>query len=530
MNPIHYRDDPDSARALLLAQRTGQEAARVDEFARQLAAAFASETPRRAEELARVSRDAALLSPAALERLVASVPGIEPARVREALRAPRPETSAPSAPEDAIERAPELGPFASGPAVASVAAADDEGVSVASLEAASRGDLQAAEAGSRSQALIHPIDDDRVAAGAAATYAGEPAVPASWLAEREAVLVAIRGDYEAARARALATPGEGPGWLASFPLYDGEGGISSANRAVWVPDPDNPREIVGWSEGDPIYRDVGRWVEFSEESFAAHYRASGGELLQRLAAVYDPSGRTDAAALLAAHPELWGIATSDHALNAGPPLEGSAMGDAGQLGMLDLYLADPQIAALVESYGGDPAPATGGIALEQVRLLGEQRYEQLTRLSNAMASVRTQYTDALARAQQAGDGPGWVERTVNTMQYVEVGESGAYQPALTTQQLFDRDAFTNWYIAQDGPQHQAFGAFYGRSHTTASEQEIGESGFKTTEYSTTFDNPNWTMSGSAARTPSQGMYMDVWKNPLYRATAWSLISTSRLMM
>ena len=133
--------------------------------------------------------------------------------------------------------------------------------------------------------------------------------------------------------------------------------------------PRGAQEVAGWERGGPVYRAVGRWVEFDEGAFAAHYRALGGEPLQRLAAVYDPGGRGDAAALLAAHPELWGLATADHALNAGPPLPGMAMGDAGQLGMLDLYLADPQVAALVATYGGTPVPATSGIALEQVRLV-----------------------------------------------------------------------------------------------------------------------------------------------------------------
>jgi hypothetical protein len=167
---------------------------------------------------------------------------------------------------------------------------------------------------------------------------------------------------------------------------------------------------TGCGDCGPEYIQRGHWVEFDEAAFAAHYRSLGGASLQRLAAVYDPSGRTDAAALLAAHPELWGIATADHELNAGPAPAGFAMADAEQIGVLDLYLADPLIAALIDAYGGSPAPATGPIALEQVRLLGKHRYEKMTRLSNAMASVRTQYMEALKQNRQLGDGPGWVER------------------------------------------------------------------------------------------------------------------------
>jgi hypothetical protein len=49
------------------------------------------------------------------------------------------------------------------------------------------------------------------------------------------------------------------------------------------------------------------------------------------------------------------------------------MGDATQLAMLDLYMADAQIGALIERHGGAPAPASGGIAQEQLRLHGAER-------------------------------------------------------------------------------------------------------------------------------------------------------------
>ena len=306
-----------------------------------------------------------------------------------------------------------------------------------------------------------------------ATPVGELPVDAAWLAEREGLLLAIRADYEAAREQALAAPGVAPGWQPPFsqeiiawsegdPIYG-----PPVGRVVWLPDPDRPREIIGWSEGDPIYRPVGRSVEFSEEAFAAHYRALGGDPRQRLAALY---GGSDAASLLAAHPELWRIATADHALNAGPPPPGFAMADAGQLGMLDLYLADPQIAALVDAYGGTPAPATGGVAIEQVRLFGEHRYEQMTRLANAMTAVRTQYADALAQAQRTSGGPGWVERELTYTDDI----SG--QPWVVKYPGWDRDAFTDWYLAQGGAEHQAFATFYGRSHTQYATSEDGRTG------------------------------------------------------
>ncbi|MCY7317079.1 MAG: hypothetical protein LH480_16105 [Rubrivivax sp.] len=48
---------------------------------------------------------------------------------------------------------------------------------------------------------------------------------------------------------------------------------------------------------------------------------------------------TDAASLFSQRPELWALATADHALNAGPAPAGRAMGDAAQLATLDLSTA-----------------------------------------------------------------------------------------------------------------------------------------------------------------------------------------------
>ena len=64
------------------------------------------------------------------------------------------------------------------------------------------------------------------------------------------------------------------------------------------------------------------------------------------------------------------------------------MGNAAQLGVVDLYMADPQNRALIEQFGGQPEAPRSGIAQEQARLYGQQRYEQLSRLSNAMQCVR----------------------------------------------------------------------------------------------------------------------------------------------
>ena len=236
------------------------------------------------------------------------------------------------------------------------------------------------------------------ALAAPSTYTGEPPAAPAWLAERETALNAVRSDYQSALAQAQANPGSfdnvNPGWVPASVVTDESGRPYSASNAALVnlSDPNAAEVITGWNEGSPLYgKPAGSLYEFNEASFAASYQTQAakqpGSPLQALATLY---GSQDASTLLAQHPELWHIATHDHALNAGPAKAGFAMGNASQLGMTDLYLADPQINALVNAYGGSVAPASGSIALEQVRLYGQQRYDQLSRLGNAMQSVRDQ--------------------------------------------------------------------------------------------------------------------------------------------
>jgi DNA/RNA non-specific endonuclease len=334
-------------------------------------------------------------------------------------------------------------------------------------------------------------------------YVGERAVEPQWLQSRELTLRAIRADYEAQRGQAQARPpafGEtAPGWIDATLVTDESGQVRSASGAqvVFVADPHGSPAVIGYDESGPVYGPApGRTLEFNEEAFAAHYRSAGGEPLQTLAGLYG----SDAATLLAQHPELWSLATQDHALNAGPPPPGRAMGDPSQLGTLDLYMADSQIAALINTYGGAVAPATGGIAREQVRIYGQARYEQLTRLGQAMQVVRDDYSRAMAQAASSG-GVGWVERQRTVTVSDESGvtrtelaftsdESGVRTPLID--RVFDPDVFTRWYTAQDGIANRAFADFYGQSHTQYSTDESGATHASTI----TFDNANWTMQGT----------------------------------
>lgn len=332
----------------------------------------------------------------------------------------------------------------------------------------------------------------------ASTYQGEPAVSIAWLAQREAALQGLRADHEAARQQAIASAGQGPGWAPAHDLYTDEAGQThSASNAplVFVSEAEVHAELIGWDEGGDVYRYTsGQWLAFNDEAFAQHYRAQAGPALQALAASYN----TDAATLLTQHPGLWSIATQDHALNAGPPpAPGLAMGDAQSLGTLDLYLADPQINALIGAFGGPAAPARSGLAQEQARLYGQARSEQLSRLTQAMQAVRDHYAEALNQARYAGTGPGWVDLPQGPKPRDEGGEQPRNtvdengQPLPATYRSFDPDAFTAWYTAQDGLRHQAFADFFGQSQTQFGFDETGQP-FATT---TRFDNADWSMSG-----------------------------------
>jgi hypothetical protein len=187
--------------------------------------------------------------------------------------------------------------------------------------------------------------------------------------------------------------------------------------------------------------------------------------------------------LLGARPELWALATQDHAINAGaPPQPGVAMGDARTLGQLDLYLADPFITRLRTELGGTPAAPTGGLALEQQRLHGAERYADLTQLSQAMAAVRQTHAAAMQAARDGG-GTGWIDVPLQFGTDPETGwPTGVYQtvergdsseivrdangmPVLATQRVFDEAAFTNAWLDQGGLAQEAFARFYGRAHS-----------------------------------------------------------------
>lgn len=239
-------------------------------------------------------------------------------------------------------------------------------------------------------------------------------------------------------------------------------------------------------EGAGLPAPPGQWLSFDEGAYEQVYRErlaarpEASAPLNKLARLYGQPVQQ----LLGAHPALWTLATQDHALNAGPPPRaGMAMGDARALGQLDLYLADPFITELRTRLGGTPAAPTSGLALEQQRLHGAERYAELTRLDQALATVRQAHADAM-RAAREGGGAGWVDVPMQTGTDPETGwPTGVYEtvgegeivrdaqglPVLATTRVFDPARFSNAWL-DDGLRRgdlaaRVFEQFYGRAHS-----------------------------------------------------------------
>jgi hypothetical protein len=290
------------------------------------------------------------------------------------------------------------------------------------------------------------------------TAAASPAVDATWLAARETALQALRDDYTTAHQQALALHQD----LAQSP--------------------------------DTQAFDA---IRFGEQ-FLSDAVANGNAAWETLADLY----QTDPATLVSRHSELLRLALSDHALNAGPPPPGRVMGSVQQLGITDLVLADPLMREIAQTFGQTPDAPRTALAWEQVRLYGEVRYEQMTRLHIGMEAVRDRYSAAMIQAADAADGPGWVDVT----RPAGPGDEGA----TTTERRFDPDAFTRWYNAQDGLANRAFAQLYGNSHTEyqAPLRERGNEPAAAGPGAVSrirFDNAPWHMDGLGAPMRRDGL-------------------------
>ena len=292
-------------------------------------------------------------------------------------------------------------------------------------------------------------------------------VDATWLAQREAALLALRADYSAAHQQALALDRD----LAQSPNAPGFNETAFAER------------------------------------FLAEAVAKGNAAWKTLADLYG----TDPATLVSRHSALLSLALTDHAINAGPPPPGRAMGSVQQLGVTDLVLADPLMREIAQTFGRDPSPPATHLAHEQVRLYGQVRYDAMTRLHVGMEAVRDEYSAAMGRAADSDTGPGWVEVQVERQQLTadSYGETRS-QTVTVTERRFDPDAFTRWYNAQDGLANRAFAQLYGNSHTEyqaplTHEGEAAPSSVPPTVGRIRFDNAPWHMDGLAAPMRRDGL-------------------------
>jgi len=353
-----------------------------------------------------------------------------------------------------------------------------------------------------------------------------PAVSPAWLNQREAALQGVRAEFEAAREAARHTPPAdvaqmaGSGWVPAPTDHDG----NPINGAVFVPDAAAaaaaPEFVPHWvlRDGGGAPAPQGQWLSFDEGAHEQAYRErlaarpEASAPLTRLAELYGQPVQH----LLGAQPGLWALATQDHAINAGaPPQPGVAMGDAAGLGQMDLYLADPFITQLRDQLGGTPAAPTSGLALEQQRLYGAERYAELTQLSQAMTAVRQTHAAAMQAARDGG-GTGWIEVPLQfgtdpetgwpTGVYVTVDHGDSSEilrdaqgmPVLATQRVFDEALFTNAWLAEGGLAQEAFARFYGGAHSQITLQhDHSESGGPSRWVSQPrLDNPNVGLEGS----------------------------------
>ncbi|MBC7939542.1 MAG: hypothetical protein H7Z19_07210, partial [Chitinophagaceae bacterium] len=296
--------------------------------------------------------------------------------------------------------------------------------------------------------------------------AAELPVTPAWLQQRQAALQALRADHDAARDAALALDQD----LARTPGT--------------------------------------RW--FSQTAFAEQFLAqavaSGNAAWRTLADLYD----TDPASLASRHAVLLDLALSEHPVNAGPPPPGRAMGSVQQLGITDLMLADPLMREIAQTFGRIPDAPRTALAWEQVRLYGQARYEQMTRLHIGMESVRDQYSAAVEQASQV-DGPGWADVQVERQQAVP-GHRGqtTWRTVIVTERQFDPDAFTRWYNTQDGLANRAFAQLYGQSQTAfhAPVQPADEAELQAgppTVGRITFDDAPWHIDGLGAPMRRDGL-------------------------
>jgi A nuclease family of the HNH/ENDO VII superfamily with conserved AHH len=157
---------------------------------------------------------------------------------------------------------------------------------------------------------------------------------------------------------------------------------------------------------------------------------------------------------------------------AEPAVPTGPTASAQELAGMDQYLNSAMNQVLIREFGQGPvAPASSNVALEQVRRYGQERYEKLERLEQALAHIQGDYARAREQAKADPNSVGWVDAQVK----VVVGgglsdESGGWivPPVYADQTVrqFSPQAFSDWYNSQLSVSNLAFGQLYGTEQYT----------------------------------------------------------------
>lgn len=355
-------------------------------------------------------------------------------------------------------------------------------------------------AGRQAEASSRSAPQAAAAPPATHSYVGEQTVSKKWLQRRETALDDVTRDFMAQMEVAHAHPG-GPGWV-RIPK-----GSKNHTGAVWITEgkgsPPTGKSAAG-SDPDRIYRHIGgrnghtvygHYVRFSPEAYAAAYKKQAGQPLQKLADLYG----TDAKTLLKQHPEIWALATQEHALRDGPPPPGKSMLDAGMAHEIDAFLNSDSAAALIQRYGKAPVPPPGSAAQRELaRVYGTERYEQMSRYTQAVEVVRDKFLRAFADAASGKSELGWKTQIV-TRWVSDPNSDGASHPVKVTERVFDPELFVRRYVKQDGLQYSAFAELFGKKATARYGVDGGDNGTGQTYLDTLSLESGWTLDVRSGR-------------------------------
>jgi hypothetical protein len=181
----------------------------------------------------------------------------------------------------------------------------------------------------------------------------------------------------------------------------------------------------------------------------------GGNLSPAPALISSELAPAPAPALTHNAPQIEGASVAAPAATTSTTPSGSDL--AFEQGMADLTLGDPLNQELIARYdqehpGANFVEHSNAVADHLVATYGEARLNDMAKLHQALAGVRDDYTKALTAAEARG--PSFGNTSFWKSSSGSSGDGGTEAP------VFDNEAFTRWYIEQDGLSNRAFAANY----------------------------------------------------------------------